>query len=179
MSNLSRMRARSRRSARQAAYNLRRYNNGAQRSNKPVVTEPIDPYETIIKDQDTMLLFNDIDDIIPSYYRWSSHEVRNDVFMGYNQKIKCEMIGLVYSPKKKLFYMMAINNDYTSYILFEAVKLKHLPVDKLYSDPLITDKYKMIEKSNRMIIGVLRYDPIWNLCLNPIMSYKPTELFRK
>ena len=75
--------------------------------------------------------------------------------------------------------MLAINNDYSSYILFEAAKLKDLPVDKLYSDPLITDKYKMIEKSNRMIIGVLRYDPIWNLTTNPIISFRPTELFRK
>lgn len=176
MSGLSRLRSRSRRSARQAAYSLRN-NYGGERIERPKPIElPKDPFETLIKENDTMLMF-ETDDIIPSKYRWSSTKVRNDLFNDYNQKINCGRVILIYSPKKKLYLFMAINEDYTSYILFKAKSLKDLPVEKLYNS--VGEKYKTIEQSNLKMIGILRYEPVWDLTLNPVILYKPTELFRK
>jgi hypothetical protein len=122
MSNLSRLRRRSARSARQAARSIG-YNYGAERVVKAPKPEK-SLLELTLVDNDSIIVM-DINDIIPDYSNCCGDStVHNDEF--YAIRIPCAKVGLVYAARKKWFMLVALN-DYECSVLFENKELEKLP----------------------------------------------------
>ena len=124
-----------------------------------------------LKYGDCMLVL-DIEDIIPEMLMGASNLITNGVF----DNIRCDKIGIVWSPKRKMFLMLAINADYTCFVLFESANLYDLPhVADLNMDILPVNS-QILEKINRLMCSV--YTLVHNITTNPILVYKITEIFK-
>lgn len=168
MSNLSRLRHRSSRSARQAARSIRYTSNGAERVVKAPKKEK-SLLELTLVDNDNIIVM-DINDIIPDYSnRCGDGTVHNEEF--YAIRIKCEKVGLVYAARRKWFMLVALN-DYECSVLFESKKLEDLPN---ISPELL--KHHKVKKANRLMNSC--YDIITDYTSNPYHIYKTSELFSK
>ncbi len=176
MSNLSRCRSEGRRAAKSIRYSSNFGSQGYIRKPKRIPTL----LEHALKDLDMMILM-DIQDIIPQYWNKDGPNPTafNNVFP--NQKIVCDKVCLIYSPKKKMYYYLAINDNSTqAYALFEGKELKDLPnavsTDKIDFNN-INPNFVINEKANRLINSVI--DQVVDITTNPLHLYKTSELFRK
>jgi hypothetical protein len=177
MSNLSRLRHRASRSARQAVYSIRqpKINTNHPSYNK-LQKRPKTLLEFSLIDADVIILM-DIDDIIPEYSNCCGDgTVHNDRF--YDIRIHADKIGLIYSKKTKLFMLLAMNDDYSCSVLFENADLYKLPgvSSKIDMDHINPD-FIIAEKANRLMNCV--YSEIWSYTTNPIFKYSVNELFKK
>ena len=78
-----------------------------------------------------------------------------------------------------MYYYLAMNDNYTCYILFKGKELKDLPdalstkIDLEHINP----NFVVSENANRLMNCV--YSEVWDCTSNPVMIYKTSELFRK
>jgi hypothetical protein len=170
MSNLSRCRSEGRRAAKSIRNNYGGYNPVSRKPKKlPTLLEHA------LKDMDMMILM-DVQDIIPQYSN-SSSTVSNNIFP--NQKIRCDKVCLIYSPRRKLYYYLAVNDNGTCYVLFKGKELKDLPnatSSRIDFDD-INPNFVINENANRLMNCVI--DEIIDITSNPIHVYKTSELFRR
>lgn len=181
MSNLSRYQGRARREARKAAYSIRNNYVPSNRNNRIRTVQKKSFLEYVLQDSDIMICC-DPDYILPSVYLWSKYMVKNDVFNTPNQKISADKIGIIWSQRKKMYMMIAINdNSDRLFILFKNKELRFLPnVESRLSNLEKVDTvniYQTVENSNRMMNVV--FNEVYDLTSNPVMIYKVSELFRK
>ena len=165
------MRSRSRRSARQAARNMG-YMSGSRTVSKRV-NKPIPTFnEYVLMNGDVMIIGN-IEDMLLQFKHRKDGYISNNVF----KVIRADKIGLFYCIRRKLFMWLAINDDFTIYILFKDKELRHLPntIDFNIESP----KYQIIENANRLIWSVYNKNDILDLTTNPIIMYKVGEIFKK
>jgi len=175
MSNLSRCRSEGRRAAKSIRYSSNFGNQRIGYIKKPKKKPTFLEYCLIDKD---MVVLMDPEDIIPQYmHKDPSRTVYNHIFP--NQKIQCDKVGLIYSQKKKIYYYLAMNDNYTCYILFKGKELRELPealstkIDLEHINP----NFVVSENANRLMCCV--YDEVVDCTANPLMIYKTSELFRK
>ena len=115
----------------------------------------------------------DPSDIFPELIQENDHIIGNGIFDGIN----VDKIAITYSPKKKMFYYLAINANYTCYILFESKNVYDLPyIDRIDLDILPVNA-QILENWNRLINSV--YELVHNLCHNPILVFKVNEIFKR
>jgi hypothetical protein len=125
-----------------------------------------------LKYGDIMLVL-DIEDIIPEMLMGASNLITNGVF----DNIRCDKVGIVWSPKQKTFMMLALNANYTCFVLFESKNLYELPhVIDLNMDILPVNA-QILENINRLMNSV--YELVHNMTSNPIMVYKIGEIFKR
>lgn len=120
-----------------------------------------------LKYGDIMLLL-DIEDILEEY-KQEQGTITNNVF----DNIQCDKVGIVYSPKLKKFIYLAVNDNFTCYIIFqdilpnfEDINLEHLPVNA-----------QIMDQANRRMSSVYKY--IHDLTTNPIFQMTVNEVFKK
>ena len=114
----------------------------------------------------------DVQDILPEYVMGESNLITNGIF----ENIKVDKIALIYSPKKKMFMYLAINADFSCYVLFESPNFHDLPnISKIDIDILPVNA-QVIPNANRLLNSVYHY--IHNLCSNPILVFRVNELFK-
>ena len=122
---------------------------------------------------DIMIVLN-IEDILREYELEQGY-LTNNVF----DNIQCEKVGIVYSPKKKMFLYIAFNS-YTSttcHIIFKSKNLNELPnIDRIDLKLLPIDS-NLVENANRLMVS--SFDQVFDLCHNPILGYGINEIFRK
>lgn len=115
----------------------------------------------------------DPSDIFPELIQENDHIIGNGIFDGIN----VDKIAITYSPKKKMYYYLALNANYTCYILFESKNVHDLPyIDRIDLDILPVGA-QILENWNRLINSV--YELIHNLCQNPILVFKVNEIFKR
>ncbi len=125
-----------------------------------------------LKDGDKAIVL-DPEDIIPELTQENNNIIGNGVFDGIN----VDKIAITYSPKKKMFYYLALNANYTCFILFESKNIYDLPnIDKIDLDILPVNS-QILENWNRLVNTV--YELVHNLCQNPIMVFKINEIFKR
>ena len=179
MSNLSRLRHRASRSARQAAYCIRqtpKINTNHPSYNK-VQKRPKTVLEYGLIDMDVIIMM-DIDDIIPEYSNCCGDgTVHNDRF--YTQRFKCDKVGLIYGQKKKLFYLLALDDNYRCIVLFKDKDVYKLPgvPSKIDMEGTINPNFIITENANRLMNCV--FDTIEDYTSNPVMIYRTNELFKR
>lgn len=173
MSQLSK----SRRSARNSARNIRRI---GQLSNGGYNRQPkkIKPFPTFLEYALTVgdrMIVGDIVDMLPDHLN-KPHKhnlMHNEIF----KNIIVEKVGLIYSPKKKLFMWIGLNDNNTGFILYKDAKLSNLPNIKNIDIEKLKGSMQVIENINRLITSVYLY--LDDLCYNPVCRYKITELFKR
>ena len=171
MSHLSRMRSRSRRSARQAARNLG-YMSGSRTVSKRV-NKPIPTFnEYVLMNGDVMIIGN-IEDMLLQFKHRKDGYISNNIF----KIIRCDKVGLFYSARQKMFMWLAVNDDYTIYILHKDKELKYLP--NAISLDIESKKFQIIHNANRLFWSVYNVNDILDLTMNPIIMYKVGEIFKK
>lgn len=171
MSNLSRMRRKSTRSAYRSAKSIR-YNYGARNGNNRII-KPIPSFlEYSLVNGDIMIIGN-IEDMLLQFKHRKDGYISNEIF----KVIKCDKVGLFYSARKKMFYWLAVNDDFTIYILFKSQKLSLLP--NALSIDIESKKYQIIENANRLIWSVYNRNDILDLTMNPVLLYKVGEIFKR
>lgn len=167
--------ARNRRLLRNSMY------NGAQRNTVTTYNDNNDYIETptmsfteyVLRHADIAIVFNP-DDIIPELVQHDHNIVGNGVFDG----IRCDKLCLVYSAKKKTFYYLAINDDYTCYILFKSKDtMIYLPNINNVDVDILPVNAVIVENNNRLMVSI--FDQIIDLTYNPLMVFKTSEIFRR
>ena len=152
--------------------NSTRYNNGA----RSTVYKPQKPKPTFLEyaliNGDLMVL-GEIEDMLPNYGHRKAGHVKNDVF----PFIRCDKVGLFYSSKRRMFYWLAVNDNYTLNILFKGKELKYLPNTSNIN--IESGKYQIIENANRLICSVYNRNEILDLSSNPTLSFQTHEIFKK
>lgn len=121
-----------------------------------------------LKYQDVMILL-DPKDILPKEYIQNDKVVTNKVFNG----IRCEKVGIVWSRKLKKFMYLAVNSNYTCYILF----MDYLPNFDNIDLNRLPSSAEIIERVNWRMLSVFRY--IHDLTVNPIFQMTSNEVFKK
>jgi hypothetical protein len=125
-----------------------------------------------LKYGDCMLVL-DIEDIIPEMLLGASNLITNGVF----DNIRCDKVGIVWSPKRKMFMMLALNADYTCFVLFESANLYELPHIIDLNMDILPVNAQILENINRLMNSV--YELVHNMTSNPIMVYKIGEIFKR
>lgn len=124
-----------------------------------------------------VMLIGNIEDILPDYKDDQYNNViRNNVFEG----IKADKLGIVYSPKKKQFMIIGLNDDYSSSILFKNEDINQLPnIENIDLDNIEYTNLQIIENANRLLNSVYNRIDILDLTSNPILVYDVKEIFKK
>jgi hypothetical protein len=125
-----------------------------------------------LKYGDCMLVL-DIEDIIPEMLMGTNNLITNGVF----DNIRCDKVGIVWSPKRKMFTMLALNSDYTCFVLFESANLYELPHIIDLNMDILPVNAQILENINRLMNSV--YELVHNMTSNPIMVYKIGEIFKR
>src|SRR6476659_9298146 len=101
MSNLSRCRSEGRRAAKSI-----RNNYGGGYTPRPKIQKPQKTFLQYILTESDFIILAKTSLLLPQYINGYS-TVHNDIFT--NKQIRCDDVGLIYSPKKKMYYYLAIN----------------------------------------------------------------------
>jgi hypothetical protein len=161
---------RSTRSARQAARNIR-YINGERLTRKQ--NKPLSSFLEYSLVNGNILLIGDVIDMLPELKHRKDGYIKNDIL----KVVRCDKVGLFYSSRQKMFMWLAINDNYTIYILYKDKKLSLLP--NISNIKLENPKYQIIEQANRLIWSVYQRNDIHDLSMNPILIYKVGEIFKR
>jgi len=171
MSNLSRCRSEGRRAAKSIRYSS---NFGNSYTPRPKIQKPQKTFLQHLLTESDFIILAEVSLVLPKYRNGYS-TVHNDIFT--NRQIRCDQVGLIYSPKKKMYYYLAINADNSCHILFKDKDVYKLPnVTRINLDP---KEFNILtqENANRLMNSI--FDTINDLSGNPIHIYKTSELFRK
>jgi hypothetical protein len=114
----------------------------------------------------------DPSDILPYTIQENEHIIGNGVFDG----IRCDKIAITYSPKKKMFYYLALNDNYQCHIIFKSNNIHELPNIGNIDMDILPVNSQIIGNFNRLINSV--YEVVTDLTYNPIIYYKVRELFK-
>lgn len=96
-----------------------------------------------------VIIVLDVEDIIREY-ELDRGLITNNVF----DNIRCDKVDIIWSPKKELYYYVALNDDYTCFILWKNGDVYQLPyIDRIDLDNLPINA-QIIENINRLIISV-------------------------
>lgn len=128
--------------------------------------------EYAIINHDCMIV-GDIIDMLPNYLMSEHYLISNNTF----ENIKCEKVGLVYSPKLKKYLYLALNNDYSCFILFMENNYNDLPNIENIDIDFLKSSCQIIWNINRLMNSV--YKEIWLMTHNPILKYKVSEIFKR
>ena len=119
-----------------------------------------------------IIIVLNVEDILREYELEQGY-LTNNVF----DNIRCEKVGIVYSPKLKMFLYLALNNDPIAGIMFKSKDLSELPnIDRIDLKLLPIDSH-IVENANRLMIS--NFSEIVDLCHNPVLIYKVGELFKR
>lgn len=125
-----------------------------------------------LKYGDVMLVL-DIEDILPELIMAEHNLITNGVF----DNINIDKLGIIYSPKKKMYYYLALCDNYQCHIIFKSQNVHDLPnIGNLNMDILPLNTH-IVENANRLMNSV--YTTVSDLTYNPIIFYTTNELFRK
>ena len=119
-----------------------------------------------------IIIVLNVEDILREYELEQGY-LTNNIF----DNIRCEKVGIVYSPKLKMFLYLALNNDPIAGIMFKSKDLSELPnIDRIDLKLLPIDSH-IVENANRLMIS--NFSEIVDLCHNPVLIYKVGELFKR
>lgn len=129
-----------------------------------------------LKYGDVMVTGN-IEDMIPNYQYDIDPDNHNLVTNGVFEGVRCDKVGLIYAPKLKKFIYLALNDDYTCFILFQSDNIHTLPNTENIDMDNLNVRLDILENANRMLSSVYQY--VHDLTNNPILLYKVNEVFKK
>lgn len=121
-----------------------------------------------------ILILGDIEHIIPNWKHDIHPDIHNLVSNGVFEGIRADKIGIIYSHKLKKFLTLALNDDYSIYILFKSDQTPN-NIDLELLSPFLEIK----ENANRLLYAIYYNSEILDLCQNPILNFRITEVFRK